>query len=77
MAVHRIVEPVEPEEVPARRFARAPVIDGRVIGTTDVVRTEALKDDRGLVLAGTVRPDGTVELSEPTYRRVFWTGWAR
>jgi hypothetical protein len=77
MAVYRIVEPVEPEVVPGRRLARAPVIDGKVIGSTDILRTEAIKDDIGRSLTATVGSDGTVVLAEPTTRRVFFTGWVR
>jgi hypothetical protein len=34
-----------------------------------------LRNDLGRQLVGVVHEDGRVELSEPTVRRVFWTGW--
>jgi hypothetical protein len=70
MAVRRVVDPEQ-----SRRFARAPVVGGRILGVSQVVSTEALRDDLGRQLAGNVFGNGAVELTEPTGRRVFWTGW--
>jgi hypothetical protein len=78
MPVRHLPEPdPTPDQIPARRLARAPVIDGRIVGTTDVVRTEAIRDDLGRLLRGHVQGDGSVVLDEPVFRRVFWTGWVR
>lgn len=69
------VEPVVAQEANRRHLARAPVIDGRVVGATQVLATDMLRDDRGQRLVGEVHGNGTVTLAEPTNRRVFFTGW--